>query len=288
MKHLLDIADLSDGDVSVLLGGPGPRAGALSGKVLGSLFLSSSLRTRVGFQVAAARLGMHTVSVTEERFSEGMTAKESFQDTIRTLGLMVDAIVVRSDVPLDRQSLRSHLSVPVINAGDPHGEHPTQALIDIAAMQRFAGPVGQLRVGLCGDLTMRGTRSLLQLLVRRPPAELVLMAPQTRTKHNVQLTGPLEELTTYREAGDFSGLDVLVLTGLAAGTHNAIAPEERRRFALTDDSIGTLGERTVVLSPGPVIDEIEPHLYDDPRVFVDEQARLGVHVRQLVLARLLG
>lgn len=290
VRHLLDVADLTDVDIDAVLDDVAGD-GAVSRRdpfVVGLLFQTSSLRTRTGFAVAAARLGGTSVTVEDARFSSGMSAAESSADTLRTLAGMVDLVVVRPQDPLDREAVRTGSPVPVVNGGDPEGEHPTQALIDVAAMHRFAGPLEELHVGISGDLGMRGTRSLLHLLGRRPPRRLTLIAPPSRRDTGFPLSPELERRTDHRAGGDFAGLDVLHLGGLAPGQGPGHLDDDARGpFALTPVTAGTLPERAVVLSPMPVIDEIAPELRADPRVRVFEQSDLGVRVRTAVLRLLL-
>lgn len=290
VRHLLDVADLTDAEVDAVLD-EAARDGAVVSRepfVVGLLFQTSSLRTRTGFAVATARLGGTSVTVEDSRFGAGMSAAESFEDTLRTLAGMVDLVVVRPERPLDRTAVRSEVPVPVINGGDPGGEHPTQALIDATALQRFAGPLDELHIGICGDLGMRGTRSLLALLGRRPPRRLTLIAPPSRQDPGVPLPPALASRTDRRPGGDFADLDVLHLGGLPPGQGpSALDEAARAPFALTPATVGTLPEKAVVLSPMPVIDEIAPELRGDPRVRVFEQSDLGVRVRTAVLRLLL-
>jgi aspartate carbamoyltransferase catalytic subunit len=290
IPHLLDIADLDDTAIQhVLSAAEAPDAQAVPPFVSGLLFLSGSLRTRVGFAVATARLGGTSVTVESSRDAAEMTRAESFTDTLRTLAGMVDLLVVRTDRPLDRATMRAVSPVPVINGGDPGGEHPTQALIDLFAMEQLAGPVTGLHVGICGDLTLRATRSLLSLLSRRPPRRLTLIAPVTRRDHRVALSAGLASRTEEQGEVDFTGLDVLVLSGLPEGLGaSRLTAEERTLYALTARTAKTLGPRAVVLSPLPVIDEISDDLRADHRVRIFDHSDLGVQVRMAVLQWLLA
>jgi aspartate carbamoyltransferase catalytic subunit len=202
---------------------------------------------------------------------------------------MVDLIVVRPGQPLDRALVRAVSPVPVINGGDPGGEHPTQALIDLFAMERLAGPAGELHVGICGDLTLRATRSLLSLLSRLPPRRLTLIAPPGRRDHGVTLSAALASRTDLREKADFSDLDVLLLPGLPEGRGaGRLGAAERAAYALTAQTSGALGPEAVVLSPMPIIDEISDDLRDDRRVRMFEQSDLAVQVRMAVLQWMLA
>ncbi len=290
LPHLLDIADLDDTAIQqILSAAAAPRALAVPPFVSGLLFLSGSLRTRVGFAVATVRLGGTPVTVESSRDGAEMTQAESFADTLRTLGGMADLLVVRTDRPLDRAMVRAVSPVPVINGGDPGGEHPTQALIDVFAIEQLTGPVADLHVGICGDLTLRATRSLLSLLSRRPPRRLTLIAPATRRDHQVALSAGLASRTKEQGEVDFTGIDVLVLPGLPEGLGaGRLTAEERSGYALNARTAKTLGPCAVVLSPLPVIDEISDDLRPDHRVRIFEHSDLGVQVRMAVLHWLLA
>ena len=287
VRHVLDIGDLTDAEIDTLISARAP-ADLPPRTVVALLFLSASLRTRVGFASAAIRLGGHPISVDAFRSGAEMSQGESFADTLRTLSGMADIVVVRSNEHLDRDFVRNSIPTPVINAGDPQGEHPTQALIDVAAMQRFCGPIEQLQVGICGDLTMRASRSLLGLLARRPPASLALIAPPARSDHGVDLGRTLPARTHTRSSADFAELDVVLMTGLAPGVDGELDDDARQQFALTATTVRSLEPDAVVLSPMPVIDEIAGDQRTDPRVRIFDQSDLGVGVRAAVLRLVLG
>ena len=143
MRHLLSVDDLTDQDVEAILDrarvhldGDEPGTPS-SGGVLGLLFFASSLRTRLGFSVAAHRLGMGVVEVSEARWGSGMGASESVHDTLRTVTGMTDGVVIRSDFRLERAEVEHAAVAPVINGGDREGEHPTQALVDLLSIEEF-------------------------------------------------------------------------------------------------------------------------------------------------------
>jgi aspartate carbamoyltransferase catalytic subunit len=237
---------------------------------LGLLFLSPSLRTRVGFASAAIRLGGSPVEVTELRSDPGMSAPESFADTLRVLSGMVDIVVVRTPFRQDRQQIERAVASSYVNGGDAD-EHPTQALVDLYAIERGDRPLAELRLGICGDLDSRSARSLISLLELLPPRELVLISPGRQGE------------------ADFAGLDVLYMAGLPRGTGaRTLGWAERKAFALTPDRLKTLSPGARVLAPMPVVDEIDPAARADPRVRLFSQSDAGVYVRMAVLGFCLG
>lgn len=278
------VADLSDGLIDAVL----DRAAALAdgaaarqaprGSVLGLLFLDTSLRTRVGFSAAAGRMSMSVVEVGATRANE-RSAPESLEHTARVLAGYADAVVARLPVPLSQLAYSG--SVPLINGGDagPLAEHPTQALIDLFAMERQTErPVAELSIAMCGDLTMRAARSLLAMLGRRPPRELLLVTDPALGEP--ALPDSLRAITRETSLLEIGGVDVLYVVGIP---HLALPLSDRERLVVTSDVLARLDDDAIVLSPMPVIDEISSAAMHDPRARFLQQSDDAAAVRTAVL-----
>lgn len=125
----------------------------LKGKSICLLFYEPSTRTRLSFQNAALLLGAHVASTENAKEFSSAVKGESLKDTIRTVNaLRFDAIVLRSDVEGGASEAASVSNVPVINAGDAAGQHPTQALLDLYTFYRHFGRIDGLKVAIVGDL----------------------------------------------------------------------------------------------------------------------------------------
>ncbi len=285
MRHVLTVDDVSDEDVDRVLSRASELADGASplrtAPLLATMFLSPSVRTRVGFSAAAVRLGGASVDASELRFGPAMSKSETFDDALRIVSGMVDVVVVRVPFRLDGEMVTRVAQCPVVNGGDEGGEHPSQALIDLAAIERFAGPVGELRIGLCGDLGMRAVSSLLRLLERRPPAALRLMAPEHRgVGVDLGRLADRSEISAVR----LDTLDVLYLPGLpAGGPGGRLDDEQRAAYALTGRRLAEVDKAAVVLCPLPVIDEVDDMARTDPRIRMFEQSDHAVHVRTALL-----
>jgi aspartate carbamoyltransferase catalytic subunit len=292
-RLLVSVSDLSDADIAWIERATAAYSGgaatpAAPSCVVGLLFMTSSLRTHLGFAVATARLGGTPIDVRELRWGPGMSMAETFEDTLRTMSGMVDVVVARTPFRLDRDVVERCCGSAFVNAGDADGEHPSQALIDLCAITAERGDVGGLRVGISGDLTSRCARSLVALLDRRLPLELALFAPPGRNDLGVAVGPELSERISWRKPGDVEDLDVLYLTGLAEGQGDTwVDAGTRAEYAVTRSVLDLLPADAVVLSPMPVVDEIAPDAWRDPRVRVFEQSDRGAHVRTALLARLL-
>jgi aspartate carbamoyltransferase catalytic subunit len=292
-RLFLRVDDFSEADVRAIF----DRARALSAAgahrqtspaggppTVGLLFLQPSLRTRVGFAVAAARNGGRHVDVDALRYQENMSAPESFADTIRTISGMVDVVVVRTSFILCRGELERNCVCPCINGGDGD-EHPTQALIDLFMIEQRFGTADGLRIGICGDLQSRVVKSLVRLLSRSTLKELRLIGPPSRRLASGLLTSNLEKIATATDEAAFESLDVLYLAGLARQRGpDILSVEARRKFSVSESNIGALSQSSAILCPMPAIDEIDVAVRDDPRICMFQQSDLGVFVRMALLA----
>lgn len=287
-RHLLSIDDLDDDTVGSLMeratssaAGQRPQSDP---RVVGLLFLQTSLRTRVGFSAAAHRLGWGPVEVTERRSSEVSTI-ESLADTIRVVADYVDVLVTRQARPAGELAAWVPDSCALLNAGDggPEAEHPTQALADLFAMEHLLGATDDLHVALTGDLRMRSARSLIRLLSRRRVGKVSLVT-SPGLRDGLRLPPVAAAWDVHDDVSALEEVDALHAVGIP---HGATDEGTRARLRVDRRSLDALTFRGRVFSPMPVIDEVAATVRDDPRVAFLEQSRLALHVRTAVLEHLV-
>jgi aspartate carbamoyltransferase catalytic subunit len=249
--------------------------------LIGLAFLEPSLRTRVGFAAAAARLGTVVVEVNEVRAS-AISMPESVEDTLRTLGGYADLVVARVPSPMVAPRGFSRI---LLNGGDrgPSAEHPSQALVDLYALRQMDRPLSELTIAICGDLRMRAVSSLLRALSRSRPSRIVL-ATEIPLLDGFVLPVGLADLVQWRSLNECSDVDALYVAGIP---HGALDEEGRTRLRVTSALLDRTPPGTVVLSPLPVIDEMEPDAVYHPRVRMFEQSDDGLFVRMALLEALL-
>jgi aspartate carbamoyltransferase catalytic subunit len=138
-----------------------------SDRVLMTVFLEPSTRTRLSFTYAMLRLGGRVVDFGPEEASSRAKG-ETFEDTMRMIdGYSPDVIVIRSKEVGAAEKASKIVKCPVVNAGDGWNEHPTQALLDVYTMWEVFGRVDGLRVGIMGDLRYGRTASSLSFLLSK-------------------------------------------------------------------------------------------------------------------------
>ena len=243
------------------------------------MFLETSLRTRVGFAAAAARLGGQSIDIAERR-GDAVAMPEGWADTLRVVSGNVDLVVARPGRPLDVSQLRPLLVSSFLNGGDVghHSEHPSQALIDLYAIEQARGPVSELTVAICGDLRMRAVRSLVRLFARFPPGRLVVISdPRLYDATNV--------IAEDRVMSDIGDVDVLYVAGIP---HGALDEPGRARLRVDRKALAALPSDGVVLSPMPVIDEIATTARSDPRIRMLQQSDDALFVRMALIEALLS
>lgn len=295
MRHLLSVADIRDDELELIRQSARRRFTGADSLVqedfltVGLLFLEPSLRTRIGFAVASASLGWSHVEVTDLLWHPGMSESEGYWDTLRVLSSMVDILVTRPGMRIDSRQVIEMSTVPIINGGDSGGSHPTQAVIDLVAIEFFAGEIADLHIGICGDLGMRTAQSLIQILGRIPPARLTLTAPACRDIASDCIPPSLRPVVTQTNHLDASDLDVLYLPGLPERQGAArLDAQSRAEFSVTERVLENLPRGSIVLSPMPVIDEISQGARSDPRLRLFETTKVSVQVRADILRLVAG
>ena len=299
-RHLLGIADLTADDIDRLLTLTDsfvevsrrrmPKVPALQGRTVSWLFYEDSTRTRLSFEQAAKRLSADTLSFSVSTSS--VNKGESLRDTVETIEAMgVDAIVVRhrsSGVP---HQIAQWVSGSVINAGDGWHEHPTQALLDCYTIREHLGGLDGRHIAIVGDINhSRVARSDVWAFTTMG-AEVTLVAPPTLLPPHtadwpVRISHDLDAVLPTVDA-------VYLLRMQRERMDEALLPSLREytaRFGLTRRRVGLLGDKAIVMHPGPMNRgvEIAADVADLPRSVVVDQVRNGVAVRMAVLFDLLG
>lgn len=269
----------------------------LKGKILASLFYEPSTRTRFSFESAMLRLGGNTLATENASEFSSAIKGENLRDTIKMAQEYADVIVIRHKVEGSAALAASVSRVPVINAGDGKGQHPSQALLDMYTIQREMGRVSELRVGIAGDLAHgRTARSLAYLLSKFPQEELIFIAPRELAIGNDIKAHLHEKRTPFREAEDLekelADLDILYMTRIQKERMDIEKYERIKKcFVIGEKQLEKMRREARIMHPLPKVDEINlpTNIEDqDPRVAYFRQAGNGLYVRMALLEHLAG
>jgi aspartate carbamoyltransferase catalytic subunit len=292
---LISIDSLSDDAIATILdegarwfdeNRRGPhKQDRLAGRILCNLFYENSTRTLMSFSVAAHRLGADVVTLPVEHSS--VKKGETLEDTGRTLNAMrPDILVIRHRDNGAPVRIATVMDCPVVNAGDGTNEHPTQALLDAAAIRAHFGRTEGLRIAICGDIRHSRVAHSNMKLLPRLGCELRLTAPE-----KLMLDG-MDNLS-IDEA--IEGADVVMMLRVQRerlSEELGDAPGEYlERYGLTRERLERAAPNAAVMHPGPMNRgvEIADEVADDPaRSLIRLQVEHGVAIRMACLDLLAG
>ncbi len=266
----------------------GKKSDLLSGKILATLFYEPSTRTRLSFETAMKRLGGEVIDL--GALDASSVAKgETLADTIRVVGNYADAIVLRHPREGAARMAAEFSKVPIINAGDGAGHHPTQTLLDLYTIMRESSLL-ELKIALVGDLKYGRTVHSLAYALSLYHADMTLVSPKQLQmpdviKKDLKKQGAIVSEATNLEdvIGD---IDVLYVTRIQK--ERFPDPTEYQKVAgsyrITKELLGKVHENLIIMHPLPRIDEIEPYVDRTKYARYFEQSFYGVPVRMALLA----
>ncbi|MBI5619639.1 aspartate carbamoyltransferase [Candidatus Gottesmanbacteria bacterium] len=266
----------------------------LKGKIMTALFYEPSSRTFGSFIAAMQRLGGGIIPLQGVVYSS-VAKGESLPDTVRTFASFSDIIVLRHPTVGASHTAADATDVPVINAGDGPGEHPTQALLDFFTIMDRFGKVDGLTITLVGDLKNgRTVHSLLTLLSLYRPKRVNLVSPSVlpmpaeRLQKAKQARIAISETDRLEEV--LATTDVLYVTRVQKERFADLDVYERVKHAyvITPETMKHLNKNAILMHPFPRVGEIATEVDSDPRaVYLTRQIPNGMYVRMALLSLIL-
>jgi len=296
--HLISATQLSRADIEAVLdraaeidADVGAWQGRRDGAVLGLCFFEPSTRTRMSFDTAMKRLGGRTIDMGSVE-SSSVKKGETLADTVRVVEGYADALVLRHPSEGAAKLATEFVDVPLVNAGDGAGQHPTQTLLDLYTMRENAGLDG-ITVGIMGDLKYgRTVHSLAEALTNFDARQHFISPESLRLPRSVRYDlhesgAQVREHTGLDEVlGD---LDVLYVTRIQRerfpdeNEYRKVAGE----YQIGVDDLAAAKDSLTVMHPLPRVDEIAPEVDETRYAKYFEQAHNGVPVRMALLDMLL-
>jgi aspartate carbamoyltransferase len=265
----------------------------LKGKILATLFYEPSTRTRLSFETAMQRLGGGVISMGSVE-SSSVAKGETLTDTVRTVSQYADVIVIRHPQTGSAREAADAVPIPVINAGDGTGQHPSQALLDIYTIKKELGSLKNLTISMVGDLKYGRTVHALVELLSLFQATLYFVSPDLlrmpeEITSNLKRKGiEVNETEDMVEAAKAS--DLIYMTRIQKERFADLSEYEKLKgsYILNEKFLGRLKKNVTILHPLPRVDEITPEVDAYAGAAYFRQVRNGVFVRMALLAMVLG
>ena len=273
----------------------GSRQPYCAGKLLATVFYEPSTRTRFSFETAMYRLGGEVITSESASMFSSAVKGETIEDTMRVVSGYADVIALRHPKEGTAAAAAKASSVPVINAGDGAGEHPTQALLDYFTMQKEQGSVDGLHIAFIGDLLYgRTVHSLLYLLPIFKNVRVSLISPA-----ELRLPAKFREYLqtnkiAFTEATELNSIidsaDVFYVTRVQKERFSAEADYNAVKdiYVINSAVVGGMKPRAIIMHPLPRVNEIAPEVDADTRAAYFRETRNGVFVRMALLKDVLG
>lgn len=249
------------------------------------LFLEASTRTRLSFETACAREGVHPLV-----FSGGGTSLEkgeTYEDTVLNIAAMEPAfMIIRSGDDLDMEAVQAKISMPIINAGWGRKGHPTQALLDIFTLYKKFGSFESQRLLIVGDILHSRVAASHFELSKILGYELAFCGP---TEFLPQWPG-MKVMSTLKEGLEWATAAMALRVQLERHDSKYSLSEYRQHYGFTAQNLKALFADSVIMHPGPINQntELDSGVLQDPRIQVLQQVRHGVYIRQALIHQLIS
>ena len=287
-EDILDILDLAEGFEK------DPRQKILSNHVIASLFFEPSTRTRLSFESAINQLGGRVIGFSDAS-STSVKKGESLRDTIQTISLYSDLIVMRHPLEGSARFASEVSDTPIINAGDGANQHPTQCLLDLYSIRKTQGGLDNLNIAFVGDLKYgRTVHSLVIALTMFKNVTFHLVSPEELKLPRSIKNFILDAGLTYNQYDDIAQIiddvDILYMTRIQRERFADPVEYERVKnsYILNNAMLDNSKDNLRILHPLPRVNEISEDVDNNKKAYYFQQAENGVYVRQALLASILG
>lgn len=301
MRHLLDTTDLTLEEIDDMIAlatdiieNKQKYAHVCDGKKLATLFFEPSTRTRLSFEAAMYELGGNVLGFSSAD-STSASKGETVEDTVRIVSNYADIIAMRHPLEGAPRVATKRTLVPIINAGDGGHAHPTQTLADLLTIYREKGKLGDITIGLCGDLKFgRTVHSLIKAMCRYKNVKFVLIAPKELQVPDYIISDVLiPSGAKYVQVESLEDvmptLDVLYMTRIQR--ERFFSEEEylkhKDAYILDLKKLDNAKKDLTIMHPLPRVNEISTDVDDDPRAKYFEQALNGKYIRMALIMTLL-
>jgi len=254
---------------------------SLAHRVSANLFYEPSTRTSSSFAAAMYRLGGDVISINDVHYSS-VSKGETLEDTIRTLEQYADTIVLRHPEKGAAARAAHVASVPIINAGDGVGEHPTQALLDLFTIYQEQGTIDGLTITLLGDLKNGRTVHSLAKLLRLYDVTVQAVAP-----HQLAFPAEYGNIASSEQLTDeiVATSDILYVTRVQKERFDSLEEYEavQGSYIIDLQTAEKMKPKASIMHPLPRVGEIHFDVDSNPRAAYFREMKNGLYIRMALL-----
>jgi aspartate carbamoyltransferase catalytic subunit len=265
----------------------------LKGKVLACIFFEPSTRTRLSFETAMNRLGGGVIGFAGTE-ATSVVKGETLADTIRMVSGYADAVVLRHPREGAAKLATEFSSVPIINAGDGAGQHPTQTLLDLFTIRTEKKRLENLNITMVGDLRYGRTVHSLSIALSKFGNTINLVSPEGLEMPE-EVVGYLGDTGMLGKACHspeevIADTDILYVTRIQKERFPDLVEYEKvAGIYRVDPKLVSRGpEDMIIMHPLPRVKEITPEVDALPQAKYFVQAFNGVPVRMALLSMVMG
>ena len=259
------------------------RLNILYGKTVTCLFYQPSTRTYASFLSAAQKLGASIIPIQGVEYSS-VSKGETLEDTIKTLSLYSDCIVLRHPEVGAAQKAAEISNKPIINAGDGVGEHPTQALLDLYTILSEKKNLNNLHIAFVGDILHSRTIHSLYKLLSLYNVKVSFIGPSELL--DPQLAGNSSQYTSLNK-DLIKDIDVLYVTRIQKEYFDAKLLGKDFTYSINEDLLSVAKSDMMIMHPFPRVTEIPTSIDKDPRAAYFKQIENGLYVRAALLSQVI-
>jgi aspartate carbamoyltransferase catalytic subunit len=245
------------------------------------------------------RLGGHVLGFSDAKMTRaGDFYQESIKDTVRMLEFYGDVLVMRHFQQGAPHEAARWASIPVINAGDGWGEHPTQVLTDLYTILNEKGTLDGLNFLLIGDMRMRTMHSMSYAMTQFDVNAFYVSPPEMSLtpefkKELVDLNLNFREIEHVEQA--IAEADVVYMEPVVQPDYTKSRDERKgdvgltpANYKVTKELLRKAKQDAIVLHSLPRMDELPVEVDDTRHARYWIEAFNGVVVRMALLALVLG
>jgi ornithine carbamoyltransferase len=264
----------------------------LAGQSLAMIFMKSSTRTRVSFEVGTYQLGGHALFLSPRDVQLGRG--EPIADTARVLSRYVNGIMIRTFAHQDIEELAKYAGVPVIN-GLTDLQHPCQILADLLTVRQHLGDITKRKYAWIGDGNNMANswidaayRFGFELAIACPqgyePADHLLERAQKAGAKVKIVRDPMEAA---------AGADVIntdVWASMGQEDEQKKREKDFKGFSVTPMLMKRAAKDAIFLHclPAHRGEEVAAEVIDGPQSRVWDEAENRLHIQKAIMAVLMG